>query len=152
MANNSDKVRSQIGSVFYSAFPDDSYVPPLLSEFTLIFPISFNSAFEFGQPVFLPAGRGRCMRAALMAMPEAAMNENRNVVFWKHDIRFPGQVVAMQAKPEAKLVEKGTDPLFRRRIGRAHTTHDGASLFWRKCIHRAIPLRSSSWGQSRTGR
>jgi len=51
-----------------------------------------------------------------MTMPETAMHENHSVVFWKNDIRLPRQIVSMQAKPEAKLVEKGADPPFRRRI------------------------------------
>ncbi|OHE17230.1 MAG: hypothetical protein A2X96_12440 [Syntrophobacterales bacterium GWC2_56_13] len=79
------------------------------------------------------------MRAILMTVPEAPVHKNHCTAFGKGYIRLARQIVSVQAKPEAKTVEKGADLLFGRRIGRAHTAHDIASLFRRKRIQRAIP-------------
>ncbi len=121
------------------AFPYDNYIPPKLSEFFLIISISFEGAFELGKPVILTTGRCCCMRAVLMSMPEATMNKHHSAVFRKDDVRLARQILPVQAKPAAKLVEEGADPLFRCCISRTNVAHDVASFFWRKCIQRLYP-------------
>jgi hypothetical protein len=60
------------------------------------------------------------------------MYKNRCTAFRKGYIRLARQIVSVQAKPEAETVKKGANLLFGRRIGRAYTAHDIASLF-REC-------------------
>ena len=152
MAYKRHKFHRQHGQFLRFTFPDDNNVPPVLSQIFLIFLVPFDGASELGPPVFLPTCGCRCMRAALMSMPEASVHKNHGAVFWKNDVRFPWQILPMQAESKADFVEKGADLPFRHRIGRAHVAHDIASLFWRKRIHHVIPLRSSSRGRSRTHR
>ncbi len=51
-----------------------------------------------------------------MGMPEASMNEHDRAVLWKHEVRLPGKVLAVKAKPETKTMQCGPDCQFRFRI------------------------------------
>ena len=140
MANNPDKVRSQLDQVICLAFPYYNHIPPEPAKFFLILSIPYDGASELWQPVFLATGRCRCVRTAWMPMPEATMHKNHGMVFRKDDVRLARHIIPVQAKPEAELVEEKTHPLFRCRIGREYATHDIASFFGRKRIHRTYPI------------
>jgi len=65
-----------------------------------------------------------------MSVPEASVHKNNSAVLRKYDVRLSRQIISVQAKPEAKLVEKGAHFLFRCCIGGAHAAHYLASFFW----------------------
>ena len=51
-----------------------------------------------------------------MAMPEAAMHEDREAVFWKHDIWTAGQVRPVKSESIAETVCDLPDGKFRRGV------------------------------------
>jgi len=141
---------SKQAQVFHLTFPHNDYIPTLSMQFLLIFFISFDCASELWKPVLLSTGWRRCMRTALMSMPETAVYKNYCTVLWKNNVRFSRQITPMQAESETKFMEKRTNFPFRRRIGRTHSTHDIASLFWWERIHCSIQLLYVNWDRSRT--
>lgn len=66
------------------------------------------------------------MFAAGMAVPKAAMNENRGTQLREDYVRFAGEVGPVQAKPIAHTMERGPDGMFRLGVRALHARHDGA--------------------------
>ena len=48
--------------------------------------IAHGIAFEFREPPGTAVGRGRAIFAVFMAVPEAAMNEDRGFIFGQNDV------------------------------------------------------------------
>lgn len=46
---------------------------------------------------------------ASMAMPKASINKNQRFIFWKDDIRPPGEAWIMQSKSKAGPMEQAAD-------------------------------------------
>lgn len=42
---------------------------------------------------------------SMLAMPEAAMHEDRRAVFWEHQVRSPGEVADVKAIPQPKRMQ-----------------------------------------------
>jgi len=57
------------------------------------------------------------MRTALMSVPEATMHKNYSATFRKNDVRLARQVLPVQAKTKAELVEERANSPLRRCIG-----------------------------------
>jgi hypothetical protein len=71
-----------------------------------------------------------------MAMPEAAVNENHRLVFRKHNVRSPRQLLSMKSESVPHAVEKGTYHLLRCGVLPANATHIPASaLFAQPIVH-----------------
>ena len=77
-------------------------------------------------------------------MPEAAMHEDDRFVFWKHDVRFAGQVFTVKAEPVTHVVEHRTNEDFRLRIGTSNPRHVPTAMFLRETIHSRSPNARAS--------
>ena len=73
-------------------------------------------AGEFFLPELLVGGGGGGVFAALVPVPEAAVNEDDGFVFRKNDVGFSGEIFYMQAEPVSGFVQHGADDYFRLRV------------------------------------
>ncbi len=68
-------------------FPDDQHAPAEFSQSALMEFVARRVAFQFVHPPLASMRRRRAVPAAAMAMPETAVDEDRDLVFWKKNIR-----------------------------------------------------------------
>jgi hypothetical protein len=73
--------------LFQFAFPDDKHIPSVIFDNSIVFFITFLVLFKFRHPVVFIGFWKNEIRAALMAMPEATINENHGFVFWQNNVR-----------------------------------------------------------------
>jgi hypothetical protein len=82
----------------------------------------------------------------IMAMPKAAVNQNRCSVFRQHDIRRTGQALSVQPKPEATRVEGLADHDFRLCVLAANPRHhSGTGL----SVYNVDHLTNAFWNLER---
>ena len=62
-------------------------------------------------------------------MPEASMNKNDQTVFGEHQIRAPGEILAVYAEPQPHPVSNAADGQFRSSVATAYARHHRASSF-----------------------
>jgi hypothetical protein len=84
------------------AFPNCFYAPSHFGQSRGVFPIAFHIRCKFRYPVTSPAFWIRCQTTIGMLMPEAAMDENRELMAWQHQIGLPRQIAPV--KPKAKTL------------------------------------------------
>ena len=89
-----------------SQLPLDHHPPPDLPEFSLHDPVSFHIPLEFPAPVVEPRLRYVAEAAALVPVPETAVNENDHPVARQNNIGAARQVPNVKAKSVAKAVKE----------------------------------------------
>lgn len=92
-------------AVIYGAFPYYDNSPAHLFKLSADACISFDIGREFGLPEFDVAGGGCCEATAWMAVPETSVNENRDFVLGKQDIRLPWQL-GVQPKTQSRSMQE----------------------------------------------
>ena len=63
-----------------------------------------------------------------MPMPEAAVNEDRDLSSDQHDVRPPRQFATMKPEPDAEPMQEAADDPLRRRVLAAHGGHDAGAF------------------------
>lgn len=90
------------------AFPDHKHFPSGFTQLTLLLCIPFLVAHEFLRPEFdIGFWRGR-LRALVMRMPEAAIDEDDGMPTWQHHIRMPGIPFVVFTESQAFGEEKAS--------------------------------------------
>lgn len=121
--------KSRLISTFLQVtFPYCNDIPSQFNQGFLLFYIPFYIAVNHVQPEFSPGFRYNKMPAVLMPMPEAAVNKNNGVVFFKDDIRFAGQFFIVNAVSETFCKKLLTEQYFRLCIGAPDPAHIEAAL------------------------
>lgn len=87
------------------ALPDDHHPPPDFPEFSPHDPVSFHIPLKLPAPEIDPCLRHVTKAAALVPVPETAVNQNNRPVTRQNNIGAAGQVRNVEAKPVAKAVE-----------------------------------------------
>lgn len=85
--------------------------------------VSNYIAGDLGLPEFSIAARKFRALAALVSMPEAAMDENDHPRSWKDDVGRTWQVFPVDAESQAKSVSESSHSEFGRRILLPHLRH-----------------------------
>ena len=120
---------------FDFTFPDDDDAPSCGFQIGVFLLVTGDIAFEFLGPKF-DVGFGHCCDfAAFVAMPEASVDENDGMPFWKDDVGMTRQFRGMQSVSEAQRMEVVAHDNLRLRVFRADFAHGGAALFWREGVH-----------------
>ena len=110
-------------------------MPPRCFQCSVFLLIPCNIAFELCLPErHIGLGHSRHL-AALVPMPEAAVDEDDRVPLWEHDIGMSGQFGRMQMVAEAQSVEVSAYKHLRLRVLRPNPAHDLASLLWGDGVH-----------------
>lgn len=98
-------------------------------------PIAFN--------LFPPEAASRFRpleQVAIMAMPEAAMNEDDRVMFWEYQIRLPWKSLVVKNITEASRMKASPYDHFGFGVFPPNARHHPASDFWRDNVsHRRAP-------------
>ena len=71
---------------FRCALPNHNHPPAAFPKRSLVEFVAGGVAVEFRQPPFAPVRRRRAVLAALMPVPEAAVNEDGGFMFLQEDI------------------------------------------------------------------
>jgi hypothetical protein len=123
------------------AFPDHEHAPPDLLEHKSLPSVAFLICFE----LLRPECRSRCrhigMRASVMLMPEAAVNENYCSKLCKHQIGPAGKGPAMKSKSNTCAMESCTQDAFGHRVLAPDPRHIVASLSRCQSICHVSPSR-----------
>ena len=83
------------------AFPDDRNTPARCAEVVDVPAVPRHICRELALPEVRARSRGCRETAALVTMPEAAMDEHGTAPACQHDVRSPGEMSAVQAVSEA---------------------------------------------------
>ena len=89
--------------------PNDEYSPPELPERTGFSFVAFDVSCKLLPPELHVCGWHSREPAAFVAVPEASMHENRDGVPRKHNVWFPGQILAVKTKTKSSCVESSPD-------------------------------------------
>ena len=116
------------------AFPYCIDFPAHSLQFFLFLLVSLHIFFEFLVPEIQPAFRSIGKFAAFVSMPEAPMDKNHGIVFWKNYIRFARQFILVQSETEAGFMQQCSYKNFGLCIIALNPAHVPASFFFRKCI------------------
>ena len=92
-----------------STFPDNQSTNAGLFKCAPVSIIPLYIFLELFKPEFNTGFWSISKSTALMAMPEAPMNENDSVVFRQHNIRSAGDVLRMSPKGHTQLPQYATD-------------------------------------------
>ena len=82
---------------------------------------------ELLRPERNPGLGGGGVPAAFVPMPEAAVHEDGQTVFREHQVRAPGEVLALQAEAQAHPVSDAADRQFGSRVASTNPCHQLAS-------------------------
>src|SRR5665213_1230213 len=99
--------------------------------------ITSDVSIELSRPVRLVALRFSVLAtpAAVMPMPEAAVDEDRNVPFWQNQVWAAGQVLSMKPESKPQAVQDATDDQLRAGVRAADRTHDLRTPLLGKNVH-----------------
>lgn len=81
-------------------------MPTQRDELRHIPPVSPDVSSELLPPELLPRLWRRGQPTAWVPMPEAAMDEDDDLVLGKNDVRTTGKVAAIEPEPEARSVQQ----------------------------------------------
>jgi hypothetical protein len=110
------------------AFPHDMRTPPPIGKRLLCLAVTRDISVKFGLPEF-DAALGRVGEtAAGMAMPETAMNKNRDPSARKNDVGSAREIAPVKLESNAEPVEDSPDGNFGSCILLADPRHHGASF------------------------
>ena len=110
------------------AFPEDGRVPARLAEGGCVAFIAGGIGGEFGLPEVVVPGGGGSERAVAVAVPEAAVDEDGKAARAEADVRFPGEVAAVEAVAEAHGCEGAAHGEFWCGVRAADAGHVGRPL------------------------
>jgi hypothetical protein len=110
------------------AFPDDGWVPARLAEGGHVAFVAGGIGGEFGLPEVVVSGGCGCEGAVVVAVPEAAVDENGEAAWTEGDVGFPGEVAAVEAVAEAYGCEGAAHGEFRGGVRAADAGHVGRPL------------------------
>lgn len=96
-----------------------------------MFEVSLFITAYFRYPIIQIGFREFPFRAALVAVPEASVNENYFLPPGKDKIRASRQIFGMNSVSITESVNQRSDSKFGSRIFVAHATHDLAASFFR---------------------
>lgn len=96
--------------------------------------IAFGIAVEFGQPPFTAVRGGCAILTALVAMPEAAVNEDDGFVFGQDNVGTAREFGVVEAEAVAEAVEEGADEEFGLRILVKNSSHIPTPMSLRQFI------------------
>ena len=105
------EARAKLRAIFGLAVPDDQNLPSKFLERCNMLSVARDVAFEFRRPVAgIGFGLPRIEAACLgVQVPETAVHENDFSAGTEHEIRFAGQVLAMQAVTMPKSCNEAAD-------------------------------------------
>ncbi len=87
------------------ALPDDRNSPACLEELALSASVPFHVGIELGLPELRAGARRSSVRAAGMAVPEAAVNEAHRSESPKHQVGSAGEFPVVQTVPETERMD-----------------------------------------------
>lgn len=137
---------SQFRDLLEFALPHDRYAPAEFSQSSQSRRISHSIGSNFPAPVRRVISRQSRAPRALVSMPEATVNKNNLFQTGKHDIRFAGEIPAMQPEAISHGVNHPPHEQFRAGVHGLDRPHDPTALLrrfrqWRNWI---IKLGSDS--------
>jgi len=117
-------------------------------------PVAYDILLEFFLPEFHVGLGGGAIAAAVVPMPEAAVDKHCRPVFREHKIRGAGQLSDMKSIAESPDEKKGAKGPFRPGVLAANARHHAAALRGSRDAHglggissgclRKTPLRTSA--------
>lgn len=119
---------------FQAAFPHSQNTPAVLLQLADRAVVTRAVAFNFFLPEFLPCG-GPLEQMTVMAMPEAAVDEDHGAVFRKDKVGPSRQPAVMQPIPESFCMQRAPDEQLRGGIAAPDTAHVETALLCRQDIH-----------------
>ena len=110
------------------ALPDHNDSPTQIAQCSLVSCVPRHVFLKLLRPELNPGLRAIGIPAAVMPMPETAMNEYYGSIPWKYQVWRTRKIPAMQAKTEPEPVGDATDGQFRRGVPSLDARHDLATL------------------------
>lgn len=92
-----------------NALPNYSDAPICLDELAYVSRVSFNIFSKLFIPKFGSSRRGRCITAARVTMPKAAMNEDNCSPFRQHDIGPARKMASVKPKAQALCMKRSSE-------------------------------------------
>lgn len=124
------------------ALPDGQYPPPVAEKLLLNPPVPLYIIPEFLSPEIGASLGQRGESASFVVVPEAAMDENTGPETWQHNIRTPGEILAMQPKTISTGMQKLSHRYFRLGIPAPDAGHHSGSRRTVDDIH-SYPLSTA---------
>ena len=118
------------------AFPDDGRVPAHFAEGGRVAFVAGGIGGEFGLPEVVVSGGSGCEGAVVVAVPEAAVDEDGEAAWAEADVGFPGEVAAVEAVAQAHGGEGAAHREFRGGVRAADAGHVGRPLGWGEAVAR----------------
>jgi hypothetical protein len=113
--------------------------PPLLEQLGFVPKVSLHILVEFQSPEFFASSRGCGISAARVSVPEAAMNENADVVARKHYVWPTWKLPRVQSIPEAMPMQQLPDLQLGRCIAAANSGHHARPDLFADYVHDRAP-------------
>lgn len=117
------------------AFPDDDDVPAHLRQLVILLPVALTVTADFLLPELRVRPGHAEVAAALVPVPEAAVDEHARAVLPQHDVGMPWQPGVVQAVPEALPPQVSPHRHFGLRVPRPYRSHVPVPLLCRQMIH-----------------
>lgn len=105
------------------ALPDDSGSPPCRKQRYTVGSIASHVGIELRRPEGYAGGRGRCVRAATVTMPEAPVDKTDGLEPREDDVGCAGEPAIMQPVAETTGVEGATKGHLRQRVAASDSRH-----------------------------
>src|SRR5437667_5681281 len=137
------KLLREIPLILDLAFPNNEDPPMEFLERLPISPITVGIAGKLSLPELLPRFWSIGIRTTV-AMPEAAMNEDRQAISHKYDIRLARKIPTVKPEAITQPVQGGPQSAFRFSIQSPNTGHVPASPLRRKLVDHTAVLRQES--------
>src|SRR5688572_18149651 len=99
-------------------------------------------AADLFEPEF-PARTGQHEQRAVMAVPEAAMNEDQSIARRQYEIRRAGKRANVQPVPETHRVQSFPKSQFRLRVAPAYRAHVARALLWGVYVGQLLDSRKA---------
>lgn len=99
--------------IFYLTLPNDHHLPTKFFEFFTHLFVSCDVFFELGIPELCSAFGCVGVFAALVAMPEAAVDEDHGFVLRQYDVRLAWQIFFVKTETVAHSMQQRPDNHFR---------------------------------------
>ena len=108
-------------------------------------------AGDLGAPIVGVGLRRPRAARAIMAVPEAAVHENRELAGDVDDVGLTRQIAAMKPVARRDLAQKRADRKLRARVARFDRAHDRRAVVGHSIAHlRSNPCRWSAYDESRS--
>lgn len=118
-----------------ATLPKLENTPILLEQFGSGSGVSFHILVEFQSPEIFARPRSCGISTTLMSVPEAALNENAELVTWKHHVWPTRKLSRVQSIPEAMPMQQLPYLQFGRCITAANAGHHPRPDFFTDYVH-----------------